>query len=575
MSNEDGSCWITFNGEIYNFQSLRKRLIESGHAFRSRTDTEVILHAYEEWGQSCLQHFRGMFAFGLWDQRRHSLWLVRDRVGIKPLYYYWDGKRFVFASELKAIVKDRTIPRRLDMNALSAYLAYGYVPLDRCIFENFKKLPAGCQLTFAEGKIRIEPYWDVQYSGVLRNESESVAALRAALDEAVRLRLVSDVPLGLFLSGGIDSSAVAAFMQRSQPEPIRTFTIGFEVPQFDERPYARTVAQHLGTAHHERILTFDRARELIPQFARIYDEPFFDCSGIPTYLVSEFARQQVKVVLGGDGGDEVLAGYGWYDQFLAGYEPLSALDSLRPFTRLLAGMVGSIHRGWGRLGRLAYWARRVSRDPVDVYFARMGFLSWPAQRSLLTQAAAAQVCEDPLWLFRRFYHKDWPAITALQYLDLKTYLVDDILTKVDRASMAHGLEVRVPLLDHQVIELAYQASSDLVYKNGERKYLFKQALRGLLPEETLSTRKKGFSVPIVDWFEQGLREQARTLLLEGSLVSRRIFHSESLSDYVTTEHPGRVWLLLSLEMWARQWLEGWDVADWYRQDEQCYEGEAQ
>lgn len=567
MSNEDGSCWIVFNGEIYNFQSLRQRLVERGHVFRSRTDTEVVLHAYEEWGRSCLQYFRGMFAFGLWDQRNQLLWLARDRVGIKPLYYYWDGLRFIFASELKAIVKDRTVPRQLDMNALSAYLAYGYVPFDLCIFRNFKKLPAGWQLTFTREEVRTEQFWDVQYSGSLGNEPMAVEALRAALSEAVHSHMISDVPLGLFLSGGVDSSAIAALMQQDQSIPIRTFTIGFDIPQFDETPYARTVAQHLKTAHHEQVLTLDKARALIPKFASIYDEPFCDSSGLPTYLVSEFARQQVKVALAGDGGDEIFAGYKWYDQFLSNYNPLSAREGLRPFTGKLAEIFGNVFARWKHLGRVADWLEHASKDPISVYFARMGFLPWPAQRALLTQAAAAQVSEDPLWLFRHFYHKDWPVITALQYLDLKTYLVDDILTKVDRASMAHGLEVRPPLLDHRLIELAFQVSSDLMYKNGERKYLFKQALRGSLPEETLSTRKKGFSIPIAAWFQQGLGEQARTLLTEGVLVKRGVIQSESLNDYVTTEHPGRVWLLLSLEMWARQWLEDWDVADWYEQSE--------
>jgi asparagine synthase (glutamine-hydrolysing) len=563
MSNEDDSCWVVFNGEVYNFQPLRQELVDCGHIFKSRTDTEVILHAYEEWGRSCVQRFRGMFAFGLWDQKRQLLWLVRDRVGIKPLYYYWDGLRFIFASEVKAIVKDRTIPRQLDMNALSAYLAYGYVPFDLCIFRNFKKLPAGWQLTFTREEVKTEQYWDVQYSGSLRNEPEAIATLKAALSEAVRSHLISDVPLGLFLSGGVDSSAIAAFMQQDQSGPVRTFTIGFDVSQSDETPYAREVARYLKTEHHERVLSFSQARRLIPEFVRIYDEPFHDSSCLPTYLVSELARRQVTVALAGDGGDEVFAGYKWYDRFLSKYNPLSARDGLRPFMVALSGLLGSINRRWQRLGRLAVWTERASKDPREAYFVCMGLLPWSAQRALFTQAAAAQVDADPLWLFRRFYRKDWPAIIALQYLDLKTYLVDDILTKVDRASMAHSLEVRPPLLDHHVIELAYQISCELMYKNGERKYLFKESLRGLLPEETLSTRKKGFSVPIVAWFEQGLREQARALLVEGVLVKRGVFQAESLSDYVTTEHAGRIWLLLSLEMWARQWLEDWDVVEWY------------
>ena len=567
MSNEDGSCWIVFNGEIYNFKSLRMKLIEAGHIFKSHTDMEVVLHAYEEWGRSCLQYFRGMFAFGLWDQRRQSLWLARDRVGIKPLYYYWDGKRFIFASELKAIVKDKTIPRELDMNALSAYLAYGYVPFDLCIFKKFKKLPAGWQLFFNREEIKTEQYWDVKYSGSLRNEPEAIATLKDTLSEAVRSHLISDVPLGLFLSGGVDSSAIAAFMRQDQSFPIRTYTIGFDVSESDETPYAREVARFLNTEHHERVLSLNEARRVIPEFVRIYDEPFYDSSGLPTYLVSELARHQVTVALAGDGGDEVFAGYKWYDRFLSSYNTLSAHDGMRPLMVALSGLFGSINRRWRRLGRLTVWTERASKNPIEEYFVCMGLLPWSAQRALFTQVAVAQVSVDPLWLFRRFYQKNWPAITALQYLDLKTYLADDILTKVDRASMAHSLEVRPPLLDHLVIELAYKISSELLYKNSERKYLFKQTLQGMLPEETLSARKKGFSVPIVAWVEQGLREQARALLVEGALVKKGVFNTEVLSNYVKTEHAGKVWLLLSLEMWARQWLEDWDVSEWYSMSE--------
>jgi asparagine synthase (glutamine-hydrolysing) len=556
MSNEDGSLWLTLNGEIYNFAALRGELQKVGHRFKSNSDSEVVLHAYEEWGRGCLDRLRGIFAFGVLDRRESRLFLARDPIGVKPLYYYLDETSLVFASEIKAILADPSLPRALRLDALSDYLAYGYVPHDRSIFQNIYKLPAGHFLTYSDGKIQIQRYWHLDYSGEINDASEAIELLQAALEEAVQLQLVSDVPVGVFLSGGVDSSAVTALMSDHYPGNTDTFTIGFEGEEFDETPYARRISSYLNTNHHEQKLSYDAAREQIPLFPEIYDEPFYDSSGMPTYLVAQLARSRVKVVLGGDGGDEIFAGYQSYDRFIDQVGASVPHPITRAGARLLFPPLRRLRRTFPQFSPLAKSVRQRIREPLASHFRTVCFLDGAAQRRLLHPSAASQLSLDTLWLFRKFWREDYPRLSAVQYLDFHTYLVDDILTKVDRAGMAHGLEVRVPLLDQKLVELAFKISPDLHYAGGERKALFKKAVAGRLPEDILSTRKMGFSVPMEDWLAQGLGESAQHLLRDGSLVSRQIIDPQAVTKFLLSANFKFTWLLLELELWARHWLEG-------------------
>lgn len=553
IANEDETVWLTFNGELYNFRDLRRELVAAGHRFRSQTDSEVVVHAYEQWGRRSLERFRGIFAFALWNDRDRSLWLARDHLGVKPLYYHFERGRFSFASELKGLLTGGSIRPRLDGRAVADYLSYGYVPFDRAIFEGMHKLPAGHHLIFSEGAVRVEPYWDVRYTGEVTDEEEALRLLRTALTDAVETQLVSDVPVGVLLSGGIDSSAVTALAADRLPG-LLSFTMGFDRESHDERPFARALAQAVGSEHRERLLTYEAARELITTHVDVYDEPFFDSSGLPTYLLCGFAREHVKVALAGDGGDEVFAGYRRYDRFI-GARTMSQAGALsRRAIRLLwrAGRLMGRRDPPSRMGR-ALWAR--ARGPVEAYLLQFPFLDWPERSTVLGADVVASAPDDPCWLFRRFWRDDYPAITGLQYLDMKTYLVDDILTKVDRASMAHGLEVRVPLLDHRLVETVFRISAGLVYANGERKSLFKRALRGLVPDALLTSRKKGFSVPLPDWFAAGLREDATATILDGSLVARGVLRPDHLRGFLERASPYNVWLLFVLELWARRWLD--------------------
>jgi asparagine synthase (glutamine-hydrolysing) len=552
MANEDGTIWVTFNGEIYNYQSLRKELLAYNHQFRSRTDTEVIIHAYEQWGIGCVNRFRGIFAFGLWDGRARKLWLVRDQLGVKPLYYFHDGERLIFASEVKAIVANPSVPRRINSQAVCDYLTYGYVPFDRCIYEKMWKLPPGHFVEYADNKITVKKYWDIACTGEITDRREALIELQNALRESVSLQKISDVPLGVLLSGGIDSSAVTALLSHDSVQPIDSFTIGFEDKNHDETEHAQRVADLCQTLHQQRCLTFEAARRLIPLFSDVYDEPFQDTSGLPTYLLSQFAREKVKVVLSGDGGDEVFAGYKRYDRLIAaaGSRDASSLEWI--FGRAAARPLRMASRGLPSLLGLAHRLTQAANDPLSEYFLRIGFFNRQDRNSVLSKEYASS--EDDLWLLRRFWQADCDYVTAMQYLDLKTYLPDQILTKVDRASMAHGLEVRVPLLDHKLVELSFRISPNLLYSGGERKHLFKQSLAEMLPYDVLSRRKKGFGMPLDKWFNFGLRAQALSVLRDGSLVGRGILRPD-FEGTLLEGSQDKVWILYVLEMWCRRWLE--------------------
>jgi len=542
MPNEDGTVWLTFNGEIYNFRALRERLQAAGHRFRSRSDSEVIIHAYEEWGDRCVDRLGGIFAFAIYDSRNRRLLLARDHLGVKPLYYRADADGIAFASQPRALLAQPGFTPRLDLEAFRYYLAYGYVPGEHCAFDTIRKLPAGCRYVYEAGAGRMERYWRLEYRPEILSEPEAVERVKETLGEVVRRQTVSDVPIGVFLSGGVDSSLVSAIVARSTDTPVKSFTIGFEQPEQDERPFARIAATAIGTVHHEKVLDVGDIPGMIINHLEIYDEPFYDTSGFSTYMVSRLAREQgVKVILSGDGGDELFAGYRRYDAYASRLAPAAAGASI------------------GR--RLLSMVRRPQIvDPVSAYFEQIGFFGGPAQEEILGPGVAR-----PSWRHLRPLEESYPegaqGVVGAQVMDLNTYLVDDILTKVDRASMACGLEVRVPLLDRDLVELAFRIGSDITYARNERKGLLKRAVADLLPAEILTTRKRGFSVPLKLWVSDAFRRTAKKLLLEGSLVSRGVLRPEGLGRVIEVGKRRQAWLLLSAELWARRWLEGRSPAD--------------
>jgi asparagine synthase (glutamine-hydrolysing) len=561
MANDDGTIWITYNGEIYNFRELRAELEARGHRFRTTSDTEVIVRAYETFGVEFLQRLRGMFAFGLWDGQRRQLLLARDRVGIKPLVYSWDGRRLVFGSEIKALLEDPSVPRELDWEAFRDYLALAYVPSPRTIFGSIRKVPpGGCLLLSLDGGApRIERYWDLRFAPDHSvSEDEWLERLPHVLGETVARHMVADVPVGAFLSGGVDSSTVVAFMARASSTPIRTFSIGFDEADFDELAYARQVARRYGTAHSEYVVKPD-ALEVLPRLAWQLDEPFADSSVIPTYYVSKMTREQVTVALSGDGGDEGFAGYRRYARAEAMHRRLDRFPGIaaRPLFRLASRLLPRGLRGRGYLDLLG-------RDPVERYLGLMSRQDSEGLRRLLTPDARArvvpEVSAEPL---RRLIREGAPPdyVSTLQYLDVRTYLPDDILTKVDRASMLVSLEARVPLLDHVLMEFVATMPSGLKLRNGTGKAILKTLMAGELPAELLGRPKMGFGVPLGAWFRRDLADYARDVLLGQRTRERGLFDARVVGEVLDEHQRGgrdrssQLWTLMTFEEWARRWVD--------------------
>lgn len=563
LANEDGTVWITFNGEVYNFQELRNELIEKGHRFVTRSDTETIVHAWEEYGEKCVERFRGMFAFAVWDQRKQKLFAARDRLGKKPFYYWYDGKRFLFASEIKAILQDERVQRQLDPAALADYLTYHYIPFPGTIFRGIRKLEPGHWISVGmeeanQLSVVTRKYWDITYApDVELTEAQWCEALREKLREAVRIRLISEVPLGAFLSGGIDSSTVVALMSQVQSAPVKTFSIGFKEEDFSETVYARQVAERFGCEHHEFVVEPD-AIDVLPKLAWEFDEPFADSSAIPTYYVSKLAREHVTVILSGDGGDETFAGYrryGWA-QDMCRHDWLPA-----PLKKTLFGLPGKLLpdgvKGKGALLHL-------SKDPFERYAGLNTFGEPPyLDRVLSADLRSAIGRELPDFsVMKRFYDAKVSSdyLTRIQYVDTKVYLAEDILTKVDRASMLCSLETRAPLLDHEVVELAARMPSSVKLHKGETKYILKKAMEGILPDDILYRRKMGFGVPLVHWFKKDLTEYAHDLLLSREARERGIFNTSEVEALLVSHQKSgrdlsaRIWALLFFEQWCRNWL---------------------
>jgi asparagine synthase (glutamine-hydrolysing) len=563
LFNEDGNIAITYNGEIYNYQELMAELIAKGHRFRTHSDTEVVVHAWEEWGADCLRRFRGMFAFALWDERQEVLFLARDRLGKKPLYYArLDDGRVLFGSELKALLVCPDLRRDLDPTAIEDYFAYGYVPEGKSIYRGVGKLPPAHFLTVRRGRALPAPqaYWDLAFGATAKiSEAQAAEELIAKLREAVRIRLISEVPLGAFLSGGVDSSAVVALMAGAI-DPVNTFSIGFKQAAFDESAYAEQVANQYRTQHLGRIVDADDF-DFVGRLATIYDEPFADSSAIPTFRVCALARERVTVALSGDGGDELFAGYRRYrwhrhEERIRGVIP--------------AGLRRAAFGALGRVYPKLDWAPRPFRakatfaelagDSLDGYFRNISMLNDEARAQLFTPGfkRALQGYQAKEQLARHFNAAptDDP-LSRVQYADIKTYLPGDILTKVDRASMASSLEVRAPFLDHRFAEWSAGLPSALKLRDGEAKHVLKSALGPLLPREILYRAKQGFSVPLAAWFRGPLRDRMRAELTGPRLRETGWFDDRHIGGAIEQHASGRrdhsqlLWSLLMFSSFLR------------------------
>jgi asparagine synthase (glutamine-hydrolysing) len=567
LYNEDRSVVVVFNGEIYNFQELVPELQALGHTFRTHSDTEVIVHAWEAWGEACVARFRGMFAFALWDRNRQTLFLVRDRFGVKPLYYaFLDDGQFIFGSELKSMMVHPGLRRDLDPLAVEEYFAYGYVPEPRTIFRGANKLPPGFSLTLRRGESRALPqqYWDIPFTPVqVASEAEAMDELITRLKDSIRLRMIADVPLGAFLSGGVDSSAVVAMMATQSKSPVNTCSIAFSDPAYNESKFAQQVADRYKTRHSVETVESDDFG-LVSKLAQVYDEPYADSSALPTYRVCELARKHVKVALSGDGGDEHFAGYRRYRWFRYEERMRSAMPLL--LRRPIFGALGKLYpkADWApRVFRAKTTFEALARDTVAGYFHGVSLLS-DAQRGRLFSPAFKRELQgyQAVEVLRRHaaVAPTGDPLSLVQYLDMKTYLVGDILTKVDRASMAHALEVREPLLDHELMGWVSGLPVNLKLRGTEGKYLLKRAMEPYLPHDVLYRKKMGFAVPLDSWFRGPLAATIREAVMGERLVSTGLFNVDYLRELVEQHQSGRrdysvaLWTLLMFDAFLGQVL---------------------
>jgi asparagine synthase (glutamine-hydrolysing) len=567
IPNEDETQWIVHNGEIYNFLDLRRELEDLGHRFRTRSDAEVILHAYEEWGSDCVHRFRGMFSFAICDLRPRNgtgprLFIARDRVGKKPLFYCQDRANFIFASEIKGLLAHPAVSRRVNRRVLPLYLAYGYPPAPHTMLEGINELLPGHYLTVQDGRIFVNKYWDVTFP---RNtdspfsEHEIIMKLRALFEEAVRIRFVSDVPLGAFLSGGIDSTAIVAFMARLMDQPVKTFAIGFEDdPSFNELDYSRLASRTYGTDHHEFVVQ-PNAIDLLPKLVWHYDQPFADSSAIPTYLVSKLTREHVTVALTGDGGDELFAGY---ERFAAAH----LAQSYRRIPRFVQVFLAHLFRALpestsydGFVRRARRFAENAPLPLAQRYLAWIGIFNDGFIRELLVNGIEL----DPVDHYQTYFEQvqDIDPIGQLLYVNTKTYLPGDLLVKTDRMSMANSLEARCPLLDQELLEFAARIPSNLKLKGLTTKYILKKSLEGIVPKEIIRRKKHGFGVPIGHWFRASLKEYVREILLSPQALRRGYFREETVRQLIDEHQRGRrdyghqLWTLLTFEIWHRVFID--------------------
>jgi asparagine synthase (glutamine-hydrolysing) len=567
ITNEDGSVVIIYNGEVYNFAPIMEELKRAGHTFRTRCDTEVIVHGWEEWGERIVDRLNGMFAFALYDRNKQCLFLARDRLGKKPVYYTTlPNGRLLFASELKSLLVEPTVSRKLDPQAVEEYFALGYVPDPRTIFEGVHKLPPAHTLLVERGAKTLTPraYWDVAFKPVaVRSEADVSAELVERLREAVRIRLMSEVPLGAFLSGGVDSSATVAMMAGLSDKPVNTCSISFGDPQFNESEYARSVAQRYHTNHREEQVDSDDF-DLLDALARVYDEPFADSSAIPTYRVCQLARKHVTVALSGDGGDESFAGYRRYRWFMNEERVRRVLpDAVRV---PLFGLAGRLYPkiDWApKVLRAKATLEAIGRDSVSGYFHGVSIIPDRLRLPLYSSQFLNQL--QGYRAIDLFHHHAKRAPTSdplslMQYIDMKTYLPGDILVKVDRAAMAHSLEVRVPILDYTFMDWVSGLPPELKLRGQEGKYIFKKSLKPYLSDDILYRSKMGFAVPIAKWFRKELRERVRTAVTGDTLRGTGLFDGPALERLVSEhqsgarDHSAPLWALMMFESFVRQTL---------------------
>jgi len=561
MSNEDGTVWVVFNGEIYNYTTIRRRLEGAGHTFRTHSDTETIVHLYEDEGLDCFRHLNGMFAIAIWDSQQRRLVLGRDRLGQKPLVYRHQPGRLLFASELKSLLQVGDSSRDIDPGAIDEYLTYQYVPHPRTIFRGIHKLPPGHLAVYHEDELEVRDYWEPDFRTEISLDRRAAAEqLRELLTSSVVMRMRSDVPLGAFLSGGVDSSLIVALMQQHSAQPVQTFTIGFPVAEYDETSYARLVAKHVGTDHHELEVTPD-AVDILPKLVWQYDEPFADSSAIPTWYVSQLARQHVTVALSGDGGDELFAGYPRYKAaWLAG-----RFDQLGPLRSLLAARIwqrlpGSREKSFTR--RVKRFSEFLMRSPQRRYVEWIGIFNEARRATLYRDDFVEQLPDvDPIHFLQQAWRRVAPrdVVTEASLADLTTYLPGDLMTKVDIASMAHSLEVRQPFLDYRLAEFAASLPVSLKFRRGSGKLLLRRAFGKLLPRDIWTRRKMGFGVPLGHWFRHELRDLTHDVLLDDNAQTHNFFRRDMIEQLISEhetkhfDHAYRLWALLVLELWMREW----------------------
>jgi asparagine synthase (glutamine-hydrolysing) len=564
--NEDKSVAVILNGEIYNYRELRTDLERRGHSFRSASDTEVLPHLYEEYGDHMIRELNGMFAFALWDSRRRRLLIARDRFGEKPLYWGVFDKTLLFASEPKVLLAHPGVKPSLNLQALRQYLSFDYVPAPLSIYEGINKLPAAHKLVLANGRVEVERYWQLSYKTVQPAPSEEEAAehLRELMADAVRMRLVSDVPLGVLLSGGVDSSAVTALAVRASSEPVKTFSISFAEASFDESAYARSVAKFLGTDHHEERLSANLAANLVSEIGAWMDEPFSDPSLVPTYLLSRFTRKHVTVALGGDGGDELFAGYPMYAglrwaEFYRRIPSLVRAGVIEPLVRLLPVKTKNLSFDYKALRFIT----GAKYDPVTRHHVWFGSFTPDEQLQLLTPEALAATDGEIYAQARQFADEcdSEDLVTRMQSVDTRLYLAEDILTKVDRASMAVSLEVRAPFLDPRVAEFAASLPCNYKLRGQKTKYILKKAVRDLLPPFVTKRGKKGFGVPVAEWLKEKLRPLARDLLSPERVRRAGVFNANYITrlqdehERGVANHRKLLWTLLMFELWHESFVE--------------------
>jgi len=564
MSNEDGTIWIVLNGEIYNFPELRGNLEKKGHRFKSHTDTEVVLHLYEEKGVECLKDLRGPFAFAVWDNKRERLFIARDRIGKKPLYYHYKNRTLIFASEIKAILKDPEASVEVNKPAITDYLSYGYTPTPETMFKGIMKLPPAHFIVYEKGNIRLEKYWELDFSKKVKlSEKDYCARTMELLEECTKIRLISDVPLGAFLSGGIDSSAVVYMMSKLSSKPVKTFSIGFEEESHSELKYAAIIAKKFNTEHREYIVR-PNAIELLPKLVWLYNEPYADSSALPSYYVSQMTRKEVTVALNGDGGDE---GFGGYERFMAGRyaETLSRTPSF--FRRAILNAIRlapeSIepHNFSRKLKRFMAMAGEPSRvrhyNWVSIFrdFEKDSLFSDSFKKEYASRRSFYYLDK----VFDECGSKD--ILDQVMYADIRTNLLDDLIVKMDIATMANSLEGRSPFLDHKMMEFCAAMPSDLKIKGTRLKYILKKALRGILPDEILKRRKMGFGIPVDKWFRVELKNYVYEILMSDKSLGRGYFKKESvkriLDEHIAAKenNGARIWSLLFLELWHREFID--------------------